>query len=307
LKKVILARGRQLIVVALGITTLVFFLARVSGDPALLLAGPDASEELLATIRTDLGLDDPVLVQYGRFLGDLARLDFGDSFRLKTPAMDAVLERLPLSLLLAGTALVISFVVGVPAGLIAAVRRGKPSSRIVMGGAMFFQSAPGFVVGIVLILVFAARLGWFPTFGSGTARHLVLPAVTLAAGMTARQVRLVQAYALEELASGYVRTCRSLGYSERRIRYRHILRNVMVPLVSLLGIEFGLFIAGAVITEAVFSWPGLGRLMVTAVTTRDYPVIQAGVFVIGVLVVFVNFLVDLTYQFIDPRLRTKAS
>lgn len=305
MRTVLVSRGRQLLVVALGITTLVFFLARLSGDPALILAGPDASQEVVDAIRTDLGLDDPIAVQYGRFLGDLARLDFGDSFRFKQPAMQVVLDRLPLSLLLAGTGLVIAFIVGVPAGLIAAANRGRTSSRVAMALAMFFQSAPGFVVGIVLILFFAARLGWFPSFGADGPISLVLPAVTLASGMTGRQIRLVQAYATEELAAGYVRTCRSLGYSERRIRYRHILRNVMVPLVSLLGIEFGLFIAGAVITEAVFSWPGLGRLMVSSVSTRDYPVIQAGVFVIGVMVVLINLVVDMTYQLIDPRLRVR--
>lgn len=307
MRQIVLARLRQLVIVVLGITTLVFFLVRLSGDPAVVIAGADAAPEVLQAIRDRLGLEDPLVVQYVRFLGDLLTLDFGDSFTFREPAIGIVLERLPLSALLAGCAMFIAIVVGVPSGIMAAVKRGKPTGRSVMAGAMLLQSAPSFVVGIVLILIFSVELGWFPSFGADAGwRSFVLPAVTLSSFITARQTRLVQAYALEELSSGYVRTGESLGYSSARIRYRHILRNVLVPLVSLLGIEFGLFIGGAVITEAVFSWPGVGRMMVSAVQSRDYPLIQAGVFVIGITVVVVNFIVDLLYQVIDPRLKAKA-
>ena len=171
---------------------------------------------------------------------------------------------------------------------------------------MVFQSAPSFVVGILLVLWFSVQFPIFPSFGNQSPLSIVLPALTLASFMTARQTRLIQAYAAEELSRGYVRTVRSLGYADARIRYRHVLRNVSVPLVSLLGIEFGTFIGGAVVTEAVFAWPGVGGLMVTAVSSRDYPLIQAGVFVIGVTVVLVNLLVDVLYQFIDPRMKATA-
>ncbi len=172
---------------------------------------------------------------------------------------------------------------------------------------MIGQSMPSFVLGILLILIFAVQLGWFPSFGNDDGvRSLVLPAITLSSFITARQTRLVQAYTREELGQGYVRTVQSLGFGKWRVRFRHILRNVTVPMLSLLGIELGQFIAGAVVTESVFSWPGLGRLMVEAVASRDYPIIQAGVFVIGVLVVVINFTVDLLYQMVDPRLKVKV-
>jgi peptide/nickel transport system permease protein len=299
------ARLGQLVLVVLGLSSLVFFLVRLSGDPAAAVAGPDADPETIAAIRRDLGLDAPVGVQYVRFLGDLVRLDFGNSFLFRVPAMELVLTRLPRSALLTLVAMVLAVGIGVPAGMAAATRPDGLVRRAILGGAMLGQSMPSFVLGILLILVFAVRLGWLPSFGDDEgALSLVLPAVTLASFITARQTRLVQAYALEELGQGYVRTMRSLGYRDRRIRYRHILRNVSVPLLSLVGIELGQFIAGAVVTESVFAWPGLGRLMVEAVTARDYPVIQAGVFTTGVIVVAINFAVDLLYQVVDPRLAT---
>lgn len=302
----LLARARQLVLVVLGLSSLVFFLVRVSGDPASVIAGIDASPEVLEAVRENLGLNDPVLVQYIRFLGDLVRFDFGTSFQYRIPAMDVVMSRLPLSGLLAGTAAVMAFLVGIPAGIIAAVRRRSFVGRFILGFAALGQSVPGFVLGILLILVFAVQLGRFPSFGWSGPVSLVLPAVTLSSFVMARQIRLAQAYTIEELNAGYVRTASSLGYSNSRIRYRHILRNVLVPMVSLLGIEFGVFVGGAVITEAVFAWPGLGTLMVGAVSARDYPIIQSGVFVIALIVVVVNFIVDLFYRVIDPRLRTAS-
>lgn len=306
MRQVLWSRLAQLLLVVLGLSSLVFFLIRLSGDPATAVAGPDADPETIAVIRRNLGLDDPVPLQYLHFLGDLLRLDFGDSYQFRSPAMGLVLDRLPRTALLTGTAVLLAVAVGVPAGMAAATHRDRLSGRLVLAAAMLGQSMPGFVVGILLILVFAAQLGWFPSFGDQGLRALVLPAVTLASFLAARQTRLVQAYAAEELEQGYIRTLRSLGYDDRRIRYRHLLRNVAVPLLSLVGIELGAFIAGAVVTESVFAWNGLGRLMVEAVTARDYPVIQAAVFTAGVLVVLINFGVDLLYQVVDPRLKAAA-
>ena len=299
-------RLRQLIWVVFGIATLVFFLTRLSGDPALAVVGSDATTDQIEVVREELGLNDPVLVQYGRFLRRLVVLDFGTSFQFRQPAIDVVMDRLPYSIYLAGTSILVAVGVGVPLGIALATGRKRWYARPIAAFSVLAQSAPSFVVGILLILFFSVRWDIFPTGGSESLRSIVLPTITLSSFMLARQLRLVQAYAWEELAAQYVRTARSLGYSDRRIHYRHILRNVLVPLVSLLGIEFGLFVGGAVITEAVFAWPGLGRLMVTAVTARDYPVIQAGVFMVSVTVVVVNFIVDLLYQIIDPRIRQNS-
>jgi peptide/nickel transport system permease protein len=295
----------QLVLVILGLSSLVFFLVRISGDPAASIAGADADPATLAAIRSNLGLDDPILLQYVRFLGDLLVLDFGDSYQFSTPAMGMVLERLPDSALLTSVAMVVAIVIGVPAGMLGAVHRDNIIGRTVNGLSILGQSIPSFVLGILLIMVFAVYLGVLPSFGGEGVRSLILPALTLSAFITARQMRLVQAYTLEELNRGYVRTARSLGFSKSRIRYRHILRNVTVPMLSLVGLEFGQFVAGAVIVESVFAWPGLGRLMVDSVENRDYPVLQAGVFIIGVLVVLINFIVDLLYQVVDPRLKSK--
>lgn len=299
-------RLQQLVWVVFGIATLVFFLTRLSGDPATALVGTDATQEQIEVVRDQLGLNDPLAVQYGRFLMRLVVLDFGISYQFRQPAIEIVLQRLPYSIYLAGSAILIAVGVGVPLGIAVATGRNKWYARPIAAFSVLAQSAPSFVVGIILILFFSVRWGIFPTGGATTLGSIVLPAITLSSFMLARQLRLVQAYAWEEMASQYVRTARSLGYSNFRIHYRHILRNVLVPLVSLLGIEFGLFVGGAVITEAVFAWPGLGRLMVTAVTARDYPLIQAGVFMVSVTVVTVNFIVDLLYQVIDPRMRSRS-
>jgi peptide/nickel transport system permease protein len=303
--KLVRQRLGQLVLVILGLSSLVFFLVRVSGDPAAAIAGADADPATLAAIRANLGLDDPILVQYVRFLGDLLVLDFGDSYQFSTPAMEMVLDRLPESALLTTVAMVIAIAIGVPAGMIGAIHRDNIIGRSVNGLSILGQSIPSFVLGIVLIMIFAVYLGVLPSFGGEGVRSIILPAVTLSAFICARQMRLVQAYTLDELNRGYVRTARSLGFSKNRIRYRHIMRNVTVPMLSLVGLELGQFIAGSVIVESVFAWPGLGRLMVDSVENRDYPVLQAGVFIIGVLVVLINFIVDLLYQVVDPRLKSK--
>jgi ABC-type dipeptide/oligopeptide/nickel transport system permease component len=303
--KLLRQRLGQLVLVILGLSSLVFFLVRVSGDPAAAIAGGDADPATVAAIRSNLGLDDPLLVQYGRFLVDLAQLDFGNSYQFSTPAMELVLDRLPQSAYLTSVAMVIAIALGVPAGMLGAIHRDKFLGRLVNGLSILGQSIPSFVLGILLIMVFAVYLGVLPSFGGEGVESLILPAAALSAFICARQMRLVQAYTLEELNRGYVRTAHSLGFSKSRIQYRHILRNVTVPLLSLVGLELGQFIAGSVIVESVFAWPGLGRLMVDSVESRDYPVLQAGVFIIGVLVVLINFTVDLLYQVVDPRLKSK--
>ena len=307
MRKILFARGRQLLLVILGLSTLVFFLIRLSGDPVLVIAGPDATEEQIASLTEKFGFDQPVYVQYVRFLINLVTLDFGRSFLTGEEALGLVLSRIPASSQLAIAALSIAVVVAIPLGISAATHPGTIRARLAQWLALAGQSIPSFVLGIVLILVFAVQIPLFPSFGNEADWSLVLPAITLSSFIMARQLRLVQAYASEEMLAGYVRTARSLGYGGFRVRYRHILRNVLVPLVSLLGIELGTIIGGAVVTEAVFAWPGLGRTMVAAVQARDYPVVQASVLVIGVFVVLINLVVDLLYQRIDPRLRVKET
>lgn len=307
MKKILIARGRQLILVIIGLSTLVFFLIRLSGDPVLVVAGPDATPEQIEALNVKYGFDEPVYVQYFRFLLSLVTLDFGRSFLTGQDAFELVLSRIPASAQLALAAMGIAIVVAIPLGISAATHPGSVRARLAQFIALMGQSIPSFVLGIVLILLFAVRYPLFPSFGDEQPLSLVLPAITLSSFILARQLRLVQAYTTEEVGLGYVRTVRSLGYSGWRVRYRHILRNVLVPLVSLLGIELGTIIGGAVVTEAVFAWPGLGRTMVAAVTARDYPVVQASVFVIGVFVVLINLVVDILYARIDPRLRVKES
>jgi peptide/nickel transport system permease protein len=303
--KLLRQRLAQLLLVILGLSSLVFFLVRISGDPATAIAGTEADPEQLRIIRDRLGLNDPVWVQYVRFLGDLLRLDFGDSYQYNTPAMGLVLERLPNSAMLAVIAIVLAVGLGVPAGMLAAVHRHGIVGRAITALAVLGQSVPNFVLGILLILVFSVWMGWLPSFGQNGAESVVMPVLTLWLFIFARQTRLVQAYTLDELNRGYVRTATSLGYTTARIRFRHVLRNVTVPLLSLVGLELGQFIAGSVIVESIFAWPGMGRLMVESVIARDYPVLQAGVFLVGVIVVCINFVVDLLYQVVDPRLRTR--
>lgn len=307
MRGLVLRRLGQLVLAVLGITTMVFFLVRLSGDPATVLAGADATPEDVERIRATLGLDAPLPVQYGKFLLSLVQLDFGESFLYRTPAFGVVMERLPASMLLAVAAAVVSIAVAVPAGIHAATHRRGLGGRSIMAGTMVGQAMPGFVLGIVLILVFSVQLGWFSSLGLEGPASLVLPTLTLASTMMARQTRLIRSYTIDELNRGYVRTARALGYRDGRIRYRHVLRNITVPVVALLGIELGHFLGGAVVTEAIFAWPGLGRLMVEAVAARDYPVIQAGVFTIGVMVVVLNFVIDLLYRVIDPRLKAGAA
>jgi peptide/nickel transport system permease protein len=303
--KLLRQRLAQLLLVILGLSSLVFFLVRISGDPATAIAGTEADPEQLRIIRDQLGLNDPVWVQYLRFLGDLTHLDFGDSYQYNSSAMGLVLDRLPNSAMLAVIAMALAVGLGVPAGMLAAVHRHGVVGRAITGFAVLGQSIPNFVLGILLILVFSVWLGWLPSFGQSGALSVILPVLTLWAFIFARQTRLVQAYTTEELNRGYVRTATSLGYTNTRIRFRHVLRNVTVPLLSLVGLELGQFVAGSVIVESIFAWPGMGRLMVESVISRDYPVLQAGVFMVGVIVVSINFVVDLLYQVVDPRLRTR--
>jgi ABC-type dipeptide/oligopeptide/nickel transport system permease component len=288
-----------------GVVTAVFFLVRLTGDPAVFLVDQSATREDIAHARRLLGLDRPLHQQYAEFLLAAPRGDFGDSIRDKRPAMRVVLEHFwPATVVLALAAAALSTILAVPLGVVAATRKDRAADHVSRIASLFLQSMPSFWLGLLLILLFAVQFqGLLPAYGSGTWRHLILPAVTLAAAPLAQNARLVRAGMLEVLQQDYVRTARAKGVPERLVLYRHALKNTAIPFITVTGLSLGFMLSGTIIIETVFSWPGLGRLIVQAVPTRDFPVIQAGVFVFALIFVLLNLLVDLLYAVVDPRVR----
>jgi len=279
----------------------------MSGDPAATMLPGDASVEELRDLRHALGLDQSLPVQYVRFLASAVTGDFGTSLRHQEPAMALVLERLPATLELAFAALILSVAVGVPLGIVAALRRGKLADIAAMAFAVVGQATPYFWMGIMLILVFAVELRWLPTSGRGGFERLILPAVTLGTHFMAVLARLTRTSMLEVLGQNYVVTARAKGLSERAVVLVHALKNAAVPVVTLIGLQFGTLLGGAVVTETIFAWPGVGRLAVQSIFVRDYPVVQAGVFVLALSFVAINLVVDLLYGWLDPRTRAEEA
>lgn len=296
----------QAIAVIFVVASLVFVVSRATGDPITYLAPPDAGPEDIARLKAEYGLDEPMAQQYLDFIVDMARLDFGTSFRSDKAASDEVLARVPKTLELGAASLFISVTFGVVVGIVAAVKRGSPLDYAVRFLALVGQATPGFWLGLVLIYVFSVRLGWLPTGGSGGMKHLVLPALTLSLASMAAIMRLTRAGMLDVLQSDFIRTARAKGLGERVVIWRHGLRHALLPVITIVGLQVGRLIAGAVVIETVFAWPGLGRLMVNSISGADYPVVQAGVIVISASIVAANLLVDLTYRLIDPRIRAET-
>jgi len=303
MKSYLLRRGWQSLLVLFGVSVVVFLILHLTGDPALLLLPPDATAEDVARFRRAMGFDDPVAVQYLRFLKGALRGDFGESLRHGEPAMGLVLERLPATLELAGAGLLIALCLAIPAGIVSAVRRNTPVDYISTIVALLGQAMPTFWLGIMLILVFSVRLNWLPSSGRGELEHLVLPAITLGLFTTARITRLTRSGMLEVLSQDYIRTARAKGVSEPPVVWKHALKNASIPIVTIVGIELGTLLGGSVITETIFAWPGVGRLSVQAIFNRDYPVVQAAVFLLASTFVLVNFFVDVVYTYLDPRIR----
>ena len=289
--------------VTLGVVTLVFVALRMSGDPAASMLPGDASVDELRDLRRALGLDQPLSHQYVSFLGSAVRGDFGESFRHQQPAFGLVLERLPATLELAFAALALAVVIALPLGILAALHRGRIVDMMAMGFAVVGQATPYFWMGIMLILVVSVELGWLPTSGRGGWQHLILPAVTLGTHFAASIARLTRTAMLEVLTQNFVTTARAKGLGERRVILAHALKNAAVPVVTLIGLQFGTLLGGAVVTETIFAWPGVGRLAVQSIFVRDYPVVQAGVLVLALVFVAINLLVDLLYGTLDPRIR----
>jgi peptide/nickel transport system permease protein len=284
------------------IVTLVFLLAHVvPGDPVQQMLGEGARAEDLQQLRHSLGLDRPVPQQYAHYLAGVLRGDLGESFRFQEPVARVVLSRYPATLELAVVALLVCAAIGIPAGMLAAERRGTSTDHAVGMCTLFGLSVPNFALGPVLILVFSVILGWLPVSGRGGAAHLVLPAVTLGGALAAILTRMVRTSVIEELSSDYVRTARAKGLSESAVLFRHAFRNALIPILTILGLQFGTLLAGTIVTETIFSWPGIGRLAVQAIAARDYPLLQGCILLIAVSYVAVNLLTDLVYALVDPR------
>lgn len=291
-----------------GAASLIFLIVRAApGDPATVLLGPDADPEQVARLHDSLGLDRSLVAQYLSYLGDVVRLDFGESHRLGRPAMDAVFERLPATVDLTLTATALAVVVGLALGLLAGGRPGGVVDRVVSACTIALQSFPTFWVGIMLILVFALGLRALPSSGVGTPQHMVLPAVTLALPFIAIVARLTRGSVAETMREGYVRTARSKGLTEPQVLLGHALRNSLIPVVTIVGLQMGALVGGAVIVENVFAWPGLGSLVVDAVANRDYAVVQGVTLLIAAIVVVLNLVADLLIAQLDPRIRTEVA
>ncbi len=302
----ILRRLPQLVLVLFGVTVVSFGLMFLSGDPAELWLGPAAevmTADQIEEWRENMGFNRPWYVQYVEYAGNAVRGDFGTSFRHGRSAMSLIVERMPATVQLASLALLISVVVGIPLGIVAAVKRNTPVDGVTMLFALMGQSMPSFWIGIMLMLFFGVQLRWLPISGRGTIQHLILPSTTLAFFYLAQNARVMRSSMLEVLGLDYIRTARAKGLANRAVIYRHALKNALIPVITLIGLQIGAMLGGTVIIETVFAWPGVGRLVVTSIGAKDFPVVQAGVVVLASSFVIVNTIVDLTYALIDPRIR----
>ncbi|MGB2636157.1 MAG: nickel ABC transporter permease [Candidatus Acidiferrum sp.] len=286
------------------VLTMVFFLIHiVPGDPVEQMLGEGAAPGQAAQLRHSLGLDRPLYVQYGRYLADVVRGDLGQSFKFQAPVRHVIFERYPATLQLAFLALLVCAAIAIPAGVIAAHRRGSNEDRAIGVFTLLGLAVPNFALGPLLITLFSIKLGWLPVSGRGGALNYILPAATLGAALAAILTRMVRSSMLEELSSDYVRTARAKGLSTSAVLLRHALRNALIPIITILGLQFGTLLAGTIVTETIFSWPGIGRLTVMAISSRDYPLLQGCILVIALSYVLVNLLTDVFYAFIDPRVR----
>ncbi len=296
-------RSLQAVLVILAVLVFTFVILRAIGDPARLLVSPEGSRENLAQIRQALGLDVPLYVQFVRFMGGIVRGDFGNSFTFGQPALPLVLQRMPATLLLTFVALAFAVPTGMLLGLVSAVKRNTIYDNLATTLAVLGRAVPNFWLSIMLIVLFGATLKWLPPSGYGTAAHIVMPAFALSAGLAAMIARLTRSSVLEVMRNDYVRTARAKGLAENNVLNRHILRNALIPITTVVGLQAGHLLGGAIITETIFAWPGVGRLLTQSIYAYDYPVVQTSVFIIAVTFVFINLAIDLLYALIDPRIR----
>jgi peptide/nickel transport system permease protein len=303
MKRYIAKRAGYALISLFLLSVTIFLFVRITGDPAVLLVEPGASKDDIELVRQQLGLDRPLAVQYLSFTTSLLRGDFGQSFYYRTPVLELYLSRLPHSLLLAAAAMIFSLVIGIPTGIIAAVRVNSWWDSAGKIFALLGLSLPSFWVGLVLILFFSVYLGWLPSSGAGTGWHLIMPAVSLGWVFAAAHMRLTRSSMLEVLGAEYVKLARIKGLPESLVIAKHALKNALIPVLTLAGINLVLMVNVAVVVETVFAWPGIGRLLYEGIAFRDFPVVQATVILGGAMIVIVNFFVDVLYAVIDPRIR----
>ncbi|HYW87378.1 MAG TPA: ABC transporter permease, partial [Chloroflexota bacterium] len=292
--------------VLFAVSLLSFVLIFLSGDPVAVLVPLNARAEDMANIRRQYSLDQPIPVQYVLFLERVAQGDLGESFRYRTPALGLVLGRLPTTLLLAAASVVVSTLISVPLGVLSATRRGGVADAIATAGSLLAISMPSFWLGVILILLFAGALRVLPASGAGTWQQLILPTITISAFSIGLLTRLVRRAVGDTLRQPFVTTARAKGLDEQAIAWRHVVRNSAIPIVTVMGLQFGALVGGSVVVETVFAWPGVGWLMIQAIEARDLPVIRAAVLVLAVFIVTINLVVDVLYTLLDPRIRLEA-
>jgi len=306
MKRYLIRRTLEATITLFGTLMILFVILRViPGDPALMMLSEFATPEELDRVRRQLGLDQSIPVQLWIFLTQIATGDFGISYRTQTPALELVLEFAPATLQLAGTALMLTIVVAIPFGVVAALRKGGFVDYALTGIALLGQSIPVFWLGILFVLVFSVQLGWLPTSGSGGLAHLVLPAITLAFSQIALTARIMRSSALEVMRQDFVRTARAMGHGDGFVVIFHVMRNALAPVVTILGLQMGTLLGGAIVTETVFAWPGAGRLLVESIGAQDYPVVQVMVVFSALIFICTMLLVDVIYVFLDPRVTLK--
>lgn len=295
-----------LIPVMLGVSFLVFTIMFFTpGDPAKILLGERAPADEIQALREEMGLNDPFFVQYGRFIFNALQGDLGRSLTTRQPAALELFARFPATMQLAAAAVLVAVLMGIPIGIISATRQYSVFDGASMALALVGVSMPNFWQGIMMVLLFSIVLGWFPSSGYGTLAHLIMPALTIGTSSAATITRMTRSSMLEVVRQDYIRTARAKGLSERVVIMRHALKNALIPIVTVIGLQFGYLLGGAVLTETIFSWPGVGRLMVDAIRQRDYPVVQGGVLLLALTFSVVNLLVDVLYAYIDPRIKAQ--
>ncbi len=299
----IIRRLLQALIVLKGVLVITFLMLHLTGAPAEMLLPEDADIEDIEELNELMGFNDPLITQYGRFFVSALKFEFGESFRQGEPAMDLVLSRVPATAELAFAAIFVALLIAIPAGVVSATRRGTMIDHGSMIGALMGQSVPNFWLGLMLILVVSLWFDLLPSHGRGTFRHLLLPAITAGLYATARITRVLRSSMLEVLAEDYVRTARSKGLRNTIVVYKHALKNASIPVVTVIGLELGIVLGGTVVTETVFAWPGVGRLTVNAILNDDFPVVQAAVFFLAFMFIFINLTVDILYAWLNPRIR----
>jgi len=299
-------RVLMLIPVLIGVSLIVFTLMQLSpGDPAMIILGAQAAPEDIAILREEMGLNDPLVVQFFRFLLGMFKLDFGTSYKDGMPVLSKLLEALPYTAQLTFSAVLLALIVGIPAGITSATKQYSIFDRVATVAALIGFSTPNFWLSIMLILVFSVNLQWLPVSGTGSILHLVLPSIALGLQSAAVFTRMTRSSMLEVLNMDYIRTARAKGLSERVVILKHALKNALIPVITVVGLQIGLLFGGAILTETVFAWPGVGRLMIDSIRAKDTPVVQGGVIFTASIFVFINLLVDILYAYVDPRVKAQ--